>query len=168
MSANNAGMTSDIGSKQAMSDKAASRKAVNTDIESKKVTFPKVRHANVELFLDQLHADVTKTIVVMIGQKWDVSVMMGHYTARENVAYNLLKLKEGAIYLIKNFTVKPNKGEYLIYMKECSSATGCVLHLLPERSRVRAQPLLGYATHPSVTSAATSADMWYEVAADML
>ncbi|GJU02591.1 hypothetical protein Tco_1112929 [Tanacetum coccineum] len=114
MSANKAGMTSDIGSKQAMSDKAASRKAANTDIESKKVTFPKVRHVNVELFLDQLHVDVTGTIVVMIGQKWDVSGNMVHCTARENVAYKFFKLKEGAIYSIKNFTVKPDKGEYLM------------------------------------------------------
>nr|GEZ77560.1 hypothetical protein [Tanacetum cinerariifolium] len=39
---------------------------------------------------------------------------MVYCIARSNVANNYLKQKEGAIYSIKNFTVKPNKEEYRI------------------------------------------------------
>nr|GEV12387.1 hypothetical protein [Tanacetum cinerariifolium] len=69
MSTNKVGTTADIDSNQAMSDKASDAKAANTDIESNHVMFPKVRQTNVEIFLDQLQVDVTRTIMVMIGQK---------------------------------------------------------------------------------------------------
>ncbi|GJY86991.1 hypothetical protein Tco_0501017 [Tanacetum coccineum] len=103
MSTNKIGMTTDIESNPTMSDKAPDGKATNTDIEN-----------------------VTRKIVVMIGRKWDVSAVTGRYmstdfvgnmvycTTRSNVAHNFLRLKEGTIYSIKNFDVKPNKEEYRI------------------------------------------------------
>nr|GEU81531.1 hypothetical protein [Tanacetum cinerariifolium] len=77
MAVNNACTTSDIESKQAMSDKAPGGKASNTKIERKHVMLWKVRKANVELFLDQLQVGMTGTIVLMIGRKWDVSAVNG-------------------------------------------------------------------------------------------
>ncbi|GKE21548.1 reverse transcriptase domain-containing protein, partial [Tanacetum coccineum] len=112
MSTNNVGMTADIESNPAMSDNAPDGKATNTAIESKQVMVPKVRQSSVKLFLDQLQVGVTGTIVVMIGLKWDGNMV--HCTARSNVAHNFLRLKEGTIYSIKNFAVKPNKEEYRI------------------------------------------------------
>ncbi|GJU47520.1 replication protein A 70 kDa DNA-binding subunit C-like protein [Tanacetum coccineum] len=101
------GTNADIESNQAMSTKAADSKQ------------------------DMSTVDVTGTIIVMIGRMWDVSAVTGRYlstdfvvsdakgnmvhcTARANVARNFLRLKEGAIYSIKNFVVKPNKEEYRI------------------------------------------------------
>nr|GEZ77559.1 hypothetical protein [Tanacetum cinerariifolium] len=52
-----------------MSDKAADGKAADTNIESKHVMFLKVRQTQVDIFLDRLQVDVTRTIVVMIGWK---------------------------------------------------------------------------------------------------
>nr|GEV59156.1 hypothetical protein [Tanacetum cinerariifolium] len=51
-----------------------------------------------------------------------------HCSARSNVAYNFIKLKEGVIYCIKNFVVHPNKKEYHIrkddaFMLEFNGAT---------------------------------------------
>nr|GEU45791.1 reverse transcriptase domain-containing protein [Tanacetum cinerariifolium] len=131
MSTNNVGMTADIESNPTMSDIAPDGKATDTDIESKQVMVPKARQSSVELFLNQLQVDVTGTIIVMIGRKWDVSVVNGRYlstdfvvfdakgnmvdcTARSNVAHNFLRLHEGTIYSIKNIAVKPNKEEYRI------------------------------------------------------
>ncbi|GKD32126.1 mediator of RNA polymerase II transcription subunit 34 isoform X2 [Tanacetum coccineum] len=84
------------------------------------------------LFLDQLEADVTVTIVVMIGRVWDVNPVTGRYlsadfvvsdtkgnmihcSARSTVAHNFLRLKEGGIYSVKNFVVLPNKDEFRIF-----------------------------------------------------
>ncbi|GJS16021.1 putative reverse transcriptase domain-containing protein [Tanacetum coccineum] len=39
---------------------------------------------------------------------------MIHYTAKESIAHNFLRLKEGGIYSIKNFVVLPNKDEFWI------------------------------------------------------
>ncbi|GKA55471.1 ATP-dependent DNA helicase PIF1-like protein [Tanacetum coccineum] len=137
MPTNNAVTNVDIESNQAMSTKAPNSKhgmpivGTHTDIESKQFMSPKVRHTKGELFLDQLQVDVTGTIVVMIGRMWDISAVtnrylstdfvvsdaksnMVHCTPRANVAHNFLKLKERAIYSIKNFVVKPNKEEYHI------------------------------------------------------
>ncbi|GJX53191.1 reverse transcriptase domain-containing protein [Tanacetum coccineum] len=137
MPTNNAVTNADIESNQAMSTKAPNSKhgmpivGTHTDIESKQFMSPKVRHTKGELFLDQLQVDVTGTIVVMIGRMWDISAVtnrylstdfvvsdaksnMVHCTPRANVAHNFLKLKERAIYSIKNFVVKPNKEEYHI------------------------------------------------------
>ncbi|GJT77421.1 reverse transcriptase domain-containing protein [Tanacetum coccineum] len=61
-----------------------------------------------DLFLDQLRVDVTGTIIVMIGRVWDVSLVSGR------VAHNFLRLKEGGIYSVTNFAVKPNKEEYRV------------------------------------------------------
>lgn len=51
-----------------------------------------------------------------------------HCTARNNIAHNFVKLKEGSIYSIKNFVVVPNKDEYRIvkmnsYMLEFDGTT---------------------------------------------
>ncbi|GJZ88108.1 hypothetical protein Tco_0659890 [Tanacetum coccineum] len=77
--------------------------------------------AKPDLFLDQLRVDVTGTIIVMIGRVWDVSAVSGrakgkmiHCSARANIAYNFLRLKEGGIYSVKIFAVKPNKEEYRV------------------------------------------------------
>nr|GEV62861.1 hypothetical protein [Tanacetum cinerariifolium] len=37
-----------------------------------------------------------------------------HCTARGNIAYNFLRLKEGAIYSVRNFTVQPNKDNFRV------------------------------------------------------
>ncbi|GKC70909.1 reverse transcriptase domain-containing protein [Tanacetum coccineum] len=72
--------------------------------------------------LNQLELGVMGTIVVMICRMWDVNVAAGRYlstdfivsdaegnlmhcTARGSIAYNFLRLKEGAIYLVKNRVV---------------------------------------------------------------
>ncbi|GKD46245.1 zinc finger, CCHC-type containing protein, partial [Tanacetum coccineum] len=100
-------------------------------IEAKQDMSSTVADTKADLFLDQLQVDVTRTVVVMIGRKWDVNVVTGHYlstdfmvsdakgntihcTARSNVAHNFLRLKEGGIYSIKKFIVHRNKDEYRI------------------------------------------------------
>ncbi|GJV48741.1 nucleic acid-binding, OB-fold protein [Tanacetum coccineum] len=71
-----------------------------------------------QLFLEQLELGVTGTIVLMFCRMWDVYAATGRYlstdfvvcnskgstmhaTARNSIAYNFLKLKEGGIYSIK-------------------------------------------------------------------
>nr|GEW88215.1 hypothetical protein [Tanacetum cinerariifolium] len=83
---NNAGsppdIESDIESKQAtipVSNKAPNGKPKIIDIKRKQVMVAKGQQASVELFLDQLQVDVTGTIVVMIGRKWDVNAVTGRY-----------------------------------------------------------------------------------------
>ncbi|GJS93015.1 reverse transcriptase domain-containing protein [Tanacetum coccineum] len=83
------------------------------------------------LMLDQLELGVTGTIVVMICKMWDVNSAIGQYLstdfivsdekgnvmhciARGNIAHNFLRLKEGAIYSVKNFTVQPNKDDFRV------------------------------------------------------
>ncbi|GJV57204.1 reverse transcriptase domain-containing protein [Tanacetum coccineum] len=83
------------------------------------------------LMLDQLELGVTGTIVVMICRMWDVNSAIGRYLstdfivfdekgnlmhciARGNIAHNFLRLKEGAIYPVKNFTVQPNKDDLCV------------------------------------------------------
>ncbi|GKC16451.1 reverse transcriptase domain-containing protein [Tanacetum coccineum] len=84
-----------------------------------------------ELLLNQLDLGVTGTIVVMICRMWDVNAATGRYLstnfivsdtksnlihciARGNIAYNFLRLKEGVVYSVKNFTVLPNKDEFRV------------------------------------------------------
>ncbi|GJS91797.1 reverse transcriptase domain-containing protein [Tanacetum coccineum] len=91
----------------------------------------RISGTKLDLFLDQLCVDVTGTIIVMIGRVWDASgvsdrylstdfVMcdakgqMIHCFARASVAHNILQLKEGGIYSVTNFMVKPNKEEYRV------------------------------------------------------
>nr|GEY62167.1 nucleic acid-binding, OB-fold protein [Tanacetum cinerariifolium] len=74
-----------------MSDKAPGGKAANTDIEINQIMFLKVRQTNMELFLDQLQFDVTGTIMVMIGRKWDVSVVIGRYLSTNFVVSDAKK-----------------------------------------------------------------------------
>ncbi|GJX17952.1 ATP-dependent DNA helicase PIF2 [Tanacetum coccineum] len=73
----------------------------------------------------------TGTIVVMICMMWDVNAATGRYlstdfivsdikgnlmhcTARGNIAHNFLRLKEGAIYSVKNFSVQLNKEKFRV------------------------------------------------------
>ncbi|GKE13440.1 hypothetical protein Tco_1416991 [Tanacetum coccineum] len=101
--------------------------------------------ANSEVFLDQLRMDLNGTIIVMLGGMWDVSAVTGRYlstdfvvsdakgnmihcSAKATVSHNFLRLKEGSIYSVKNFAVKPNKEEYRIlkndaYMLEFDGST---------------------------------------------
>ncbi|GJR91634.1 reverse transcriptase domain-containing protein [Tanacetum coccineum] len=84
-----------------------------------------------DLLLNQLELGVTGTIVVMICRMWDVHAATGRYlstdfivpdtkgnvmhcTAKGNIAHNFLRLKEGSIYSVKNFTVVPNKDEFRV------------------------------------------------------
>nr|GEV41209.1 hypothetical protein [Tanacetum cinerariifolium] len=59
-----------------------------------------------QMYLDDLEFGVTGFMIVM------GNIM--HTTARANVAHNFLKLKEGGIYSVKNFSVHPNKDEFRI------------------------------------------------------
>ncbi|GJW04229.1 reverse transcriptase domain-containing protein [Tanacetum coccineum] len=100
-------------------------------VERKQDIPDKSSKANLEVFLDQLRLDLTGTIIVMLGRMWDVSAVTGRYlsmdfvmsdakgnmihcSAKATVAYNFLRLKEGSIYSVKNFAVKPNKEDYQI------------------------------------------------------
>ncbi|GJY76035.1 replication protein A 70 kDa DNA-binding subunit C-like protein [Tanacetum coccineum] len=88
--------------------------------------------ARTELFLDELTEGVSGTVVVMVCRSWDVQAVTGRYlsmdfvlsdakgnaihcTTKENIAHNFLKLKEGLVYLIRDFVVHPNKDEYRIF-----------------------------------------------------
>ncbi|GJR61402.1 hypothetical protein Tco_1503564 [Tanacetum coccineum] len=81
--------------------------------------------ANSEVFLDQLRLDLTGTIIVMLGRMWDVSAVTGRYLSTDFVVSDA---KEGSIYSVKIFAVKPNKDEYRIlkndaYMLEFDGST---------------------------------------------
>ncbi|GJW12561.1 reverse transcriptase domain-containing protein [Tanacetum coccineum] len=110
-----------------MSNKSVGSKSATKVVEKSESSQPKPH-----LFLDQLAVDVTGTIVVMIGRVWDVNAITGRYlstdfvisdskgnmihcTAKSNVAHNFLRLKEGGIYVVKNFVVLPNKDEFWIF-----------------------------------------------------
>ncbi|GKA36290.1 reverse transcriptase domain-containing protein, partial [Tanacetum coccineum] len=88
--------------------------------------------AKTQLFLDELTEGVSGTVVVMVCRSWDVHAVTGRYlstdfvlsdakgnaihcTAKANIAHNFLKLKEGSVYLIRDFVVHPNKDEYRIF-----------------------------------------------------
>ncbi|GJZ86190.1 ATP-dependent DNA helicase PIF1-like protein [Tanacetum coccineum] len=83
------------------------------------------------LKLDQLELGVTGTIVVMICRMWDVNSAIGRYLSMDfiisdekgnlmhciacgNIAHNFLRLKKGAIYSVKNFTMQPNKDDFCV------------------------------------------------------
>ncbi|GJU57399.1 54S ribosomal protein L19, mitochondrial [Tanacetum coccineum] len=84
------------------------------------------------LFLDELKVDGTGSIIVMIGRVWDVNATtsrylskdfvvsdskgnMIHCTAKATIAHNFLRLKEGGIFFINNFVVRPNKDEFWVF-----------------------------------------------------
>nr|GEV80195.1 hypothetical protein [Tanacetum cinerariifolium] len=101
--------------------------------------------SNSEIVLDQLGLNLTGTIIMMLGRMWDVSAVTGRYlsidfvvsdakgnmihcSAKATMSYNFLRLKEGGIYFVKIFAVKPNKDEYRIlkndvYMLEFNGST---------------------------------------------
>ncbi|GJW20637.1 replication protein A 70 kDa DNA-binding subunit C-like protein [Tanacetum coccineum] len=136
----------EVESKQVMSAKGpASGGHMFVGIEAKQDMSSTVADTKADLFLDQLQVDVTRTVVVMIGRRWDVNAVTScylstdfvvsdakgnaiHCTARSNVTHNFLLLKEGGIYSIKNFVVHRNKEEYRIrkndaFMIEFDGAT---------------------------------------------
>ncbi|GJT77167.1 replication protein A 70 kDa DNA-binding subunit C-like protein [Tanacetum coccineum] len=148
MSTKAAVMKSDGHNKHHMSGDAASKHtASNTELEfeieiipdmsdtmtaiEKKGESALLSGSKPDLFLDQLRANVTGIIIVMISWVWDVSVVSGRYlstdfvvsdakgqmihcSALASVAHNFLHLKEGGIYSVKIFVVKPNKEEYQV------------------------------------------------------
>ncbi|GJU64201.1 hypothetical protein Tco_1246036 [Tanacetum coccineum] len=63
------------------------------------------------LLLNELELGVTGTIVVMICRMWDVHAATGRYLSTDFIMSDT-QLKEGSIYLVKNFTVVPNKDEF--------------------------------------------------------
>nr|GEX85623.1 ATP-dependent DNA helicase PIF1-like [Tanacetum cinerariifolium] len=84
------------------------------------------------MYLDEMDLRVTGFMIVMVCRIWDVNAVTGRYlstyfiicdakgnimhaTARANVAHNFLKLKEGGIYYVKNFSVQLNKDEFRIF-----------------------------------------------------
>ncbi|GKD34581.1 reverse transcriptase domain-containing protein, partial [Tanacetum coccineum] len=88
--------------------------------------------AKTQLFLDDLTEGINGTDVVMVCRSWDVHAVTGRYlsmnfvlsdakgnaihcTAKANIAHNFLKLKEGSVYLIRDFVVHLNKEEYRIF-----------------------------------------------------
>ncbi|GKB54268.1 reverse transcriptase domain-containing protein [Tanacetum coccineum] len=83
------------------------------------------------LFLNELELGITGTIVVMIWMMWDVHAATGRYlstdfivsdtkgnvmhcTTKGSIDHNFLRLKEGFVYLVKNFTIVPNKDEFRV------------------------------------------------------
>ncbi|GJR06426.1 DNA helicase PIF1, ATP-dependent [Tanacetum coccineum] len=89
-------------------------------------------HSNRPLFWDELEVDGTGSIIVMVGRVWDVNATTGRYlstdfvvsdskgnmihcSAKAIIAHNFLRLKEGGIFLIKNFVVRHNKDEFWVF-----------------------------------------------------
>nr|GEW09650.1 hypothetical protein [Tanacetum cinerariifolium] len=79
-----------------------------------------------ELFLGELTEGVNATVVVMVCRSWDVHAVTGRYlspdfvlsdakVSKVNIAHNFLKLKDGSVYLIRDFVFHPNKDEYRIF-----------------------------------------------------
>ncbi|GKC15958.1 hypothetical protein Tco_1012740, partial [Tanacetum coccineum] len=79
----------------------------------------------------QLELGVTGTIVLMLCRMWDVYAATGRYLstdfvvcdskgntmhaiARNSIAHNVIKLKEGGIYSVNFFAVQPNKDEFQV------------------------------------------------------
>ncbi|GJS05280.1 outer membrane protein porin [Tanacetum coccineum] len=79
----------------------------------------------------QLELGVTGTIVLMLCRMWDVYATTGRYLstdfvvcdskgntmhaiARNSIAHNVIKLKEGGIYSVNFFAVQPNKDEFQV------------------------------------------------------
>nr|GEV58190.1 hypothetical protein [Tanacetum cinerariifolium] len=99
-------------SKKTISDEPASTKE-HMSFENEalsKTVFAQPASSSSALFLDELQGNAI------------------HCTTRSNIAHNLIKLKEGGIYSIKNFVVYPNKEEYHIrkedtFMLEFEGAT---------------------------------------------
>ncbi|KAL6544625.1 hypothetical protein OROMI_023487 [Orobanche minor] len=85
-----------------------------------------------QVFLDELDLNVTGPIVAMICRKWDVNAVTGRYlstdflisdgkgntmhcTAKSKTSHNFVdRLKDGIIYTINDFVVRPNTEEYRI------------------------------------------------------
>nr|GEU68694.1 hypothetical protein [Tanacetum cinerariifolium] len=85
-------------SKKTISDEPASTKE-HMSFENEalsKIVFAQPASSSSALFLDELQGNAI------------------HCTTKSNIAHNLIKLKEGGIYSIKNFVVYPNKEEYRI------------------------------------------------------
>ncbi|GKD52100.1 reverse transcriptase domain-containing protein [Tanacetum coccineum] len=65
-----------------------------------------VADTKADLFLDQLYVDVTRTVVVMIGRKWDVNAVTGHYLSMDFVVSDAK--------LVDFDGIEPTENRYLI------------------------------------------------------
>ncbi|GJZ27765.1 replication protein A 70 kDa DNA-binding subunit C-like protein [Tanacetum coccineum] len=109
-----------------------STKPAGTSLSIKIAYMAAPPQSNLPLFLDELKVDGTGSIIVMVGRVWDVNATTGRYlstdfvvsdskgnmihcTAKATIAHNFLRLKEGGIFLIKNFVVLPNKDEFRVF-----------------------------------------------------
>ncbi|GKB05874.1 54S ribosomal protein L19, mitochondrial [Tanacetum coccineum] len=107
-----------------------STKPAGTSLSTKIADMAAPPQSNPPLFLDELKVDDTGSIIVMVGRVWDVNATtcrylstdfvvsdskMIHCTAKATIAHNFLRLKEGGIFLIKNFAVLPNKNEFRVF-----------------------------------------------------
>ncbi|GJR74299.1 replication protein A 70 kDa DNA-binding subunit C-like protein [Tanacetum coccineum] len=84
-----------------------STKPAGTSLSTKITDMVAPSHSNRPLFLDELEVDGTSSIIVMSN--------MIHCTAKATIAHNFLRLKEGGVFLIKNFAVRPNKDEFWVF-----------------------------------------------------
>ncbi|GKC38306.1 54S ribosomal protein L19, mitochondrial [Tanacetum coccineum] len=109
-----------------------STKPAGTSLSTKIADMAAPPQSNPHLFLDELKVDGTGSIIVMVGRVWDVNATTGRYlsmdfvvsdskgnmihcTTKATIAHKFLRLKEGGIFLIKNFVVLPNKDEFRVF-----------------------------------------------------
>ncbi|KAK9080141.1 hypothetical protein SSX86_001816 [Deinandra increscens subsp. villosa] len=89
-------------------------------------------YMNDVLCFDQLHVGSSMSVIIMVCRAWDCNNVNGRYistdyifsdknedsihaTTQSNIAYYFVdKLKEGGVYLLKNFTVLKNQPEFRI------------------------------------------------------
>nr|GEW31126.1 54S ribosomal protein L19, mitochondrial [Tanacetum cinerariifolium] len=88
-----------------------------TSLSTKIADMAAPSHSNRLLFLDELEVDGTGSIIVMVSRVWDINATTCRVncTAKATISHNFLRLKEGGIFLIKNFTVRPNKDEFQVF-----------------------------------------------------
>ncbi|GJW41115.1 replication protein A 70 kDa DNA-binding subunit C-like protein [Tanacetum coccineum] len=113
-----------------------STKPAGTSLSTKIADMAAPLQSNPPLFLDELKVDGTGSIIVMVGRVWDVNATTGRYlsmnfvvsdskrnmiknlailTAKATILHNFLRLKEGGIFLIKNFAILPNTDEFRVF-----------------------------------------------------
>ncbi|GKD79321.1 reverse transcriptase domain-containing protein [Tanacetum coccineum] len=109
-----------------------STKPAGTSLSLKIADMAAPSQSNRLLLLDELEVDGTSSIIVMVGRVCDINTTTGRYlstdfvvsdskgnmihcTAKATIAHNFLRLKEGGIFLIKNFAVLPNKDEFRVF-----------------------------------------------------
>ncbi|GKE83236.1 54S ribosomal protein L19, mitochondrial [Tanacetum coccineum] len=109
-----------------------STKPAGTSLSTKIADMVATLHSNRLLLLDELEVDGTSSIIVMVGRVCDINTTTGRYLstdfvvsdskgnmihciAKATITHNFLRLKEGGIFLIKNFAVRPNKDEFWVF-----------------------------------------------------